>query len=726
MPIDSRPKYSKIPDKENTKEALDYTHKFYNNIPLPFVIIDQEYIIIEFNQQFIETFYYQRNEIIGKSIIDLVIPEDKIIFLNSIKKLNISENVFGIEFQMFKKDKSIVNVNFSAKISNKYTNTSLDIFCIIDVIPFRKVHENSHEVKKLELPSFLDYIGMHAWYLKDKETYGGANKTHADFFGYSKEYLENRNIHDFLPKEVSDKRIKDNIKVFCQKETIHVKEWATNKKGEKRLLRITKIPLINYEGKVEYIVCTALDVTDLKHAENTLKESQERIRCLFENSIDAIWASTKEGVIVEANQAAADMLGCDIKSLVGKNIIDFYVNPKDRLKFMEMVEKDNYVKNYEVKLKRENGSEIDCILSSTLWTNTFGEILGYIGIVHDITNLKIADKELINSKYFLQNTLDSLPDATFSIDLEGKIVSWNKKIEEMTGIKSQDMLGKGNHEYSLPFYRERRLALVDLILNAQEDLEMRYENLKKYRDVAEGEAIVFDSKGNKVIVWAKATALRDSNGNIIGAIESIRDITDIKLTESELNKVYIAIDQGPGIVVITDTIGNIEYVNQKFSEVTGYASNEVVGKNLRILKSNTTSLEFYLNFWDTLLSGSTWKGEFHNKKKNDESYWEYATISPVRNKKGEITNFIKVSEDITLKKKVEKQIDENIEYFAHLIDHIRNPLSILSGFIQIKVEEEETRKRLLRQIERIEEIMRTLDKGWMDTEDTKIFLKKYK
>ena len=85
-----------------------------------------------------------------------------------------------------------------------------------------------------------------------------------------------------------------------------------------------------------------------------------------------------------------------------------------------------------------------------------------------------------------------------------------------------------------------------------------------------------------------------------------------------------------------------------------------------------------------------------------------------------------MSEDITLKKKVEKQIDENIEYFAHLIDHIRNPLSILSGFIQIKVEEEETRKRLLRQIERIEEIMRTLDKGWMDTEDTKIFLKKHK
>ena len=78
-----------------------------------------------------------------------------------------------------------------------------------------------------------------------------------------------------------------------------------------------------------------------------------------------------------------------------------------------------------------------------------------------------------------------------------------------------------------------------------------------------------------------------------------------------------------------------------------------------------------------------------------------------------------------MKKKVKKQIDENIEYFAHLIDHIRNPLAILSGFIQVKVEEGKTKERLLRQVDRIEEIIKMLDKGWMDTEDTKRFLKKY-
>ncbi|MFA5559019.1 MAG: PAS domain S-box protein, partial [Methanofastidiosum sp.] len=172
--------------------------------------------------------------------------------------------------------------------------------------------------------------------------------------------------------------------------------------------------------------------------------------------------------------------------------------------------------------------------------------------------------------------------------------------------------------------------------------------------------------------------------------------------------------------------GNIEYANPKFVEVTGYSAKDVLGENLRIMKSNFLSSELYTSLWDTISSGYTWKGEFHNKKKDGTCYWEYATIFPVRNEKGEITNYIKVSEDISMKKRAKKQLDENLEYFAHLVDQIRNPLAILSGLAQIEIQNENTRVRILRQVARIEELIKKLDQGWMDTEDTRIFLKKYR
>ncbi|MCC7572249.1 MAG: PAS domain S-box protein [Candidatus Methanofastidiosum sp.] len=725
MAPDLKSKYSALADKGNSIEVLDYLYELYDSIPMPSVIITQDYIIDEVSQQFLDTFGYERNEVMGENFLEFISPDNKDLFLNSVKKLETFDSIFGVEFQIIKKDKSKIDVCFSARIGNKYGEDAPDIFCILEDISYRREYERSLEIKNLEMSLLLDNIEMHVWYLKDNQTYGMVNKAHADFLGHSKEYLDNRNLKDFLSKDIAETCIKSNDEVFSQKKTLQTEEWAPDTRGNKRLLKITKTPLLNSQGDVEYVVCIGSDITDMKKSEEKLKESQQRIRCLFEGSMDAIWASKLDGTIVEANQAAADMLGCDLKELIGSNINNFYVNPKDREQFRQEVEKNKSLKDYGIKLKRKDGNEIDCVFSSSIWTNSNGELLGYIGIVHDVTNIIKTNNELVDSKYLLQNIIDYLPDATFSVDNEGKVISWNKKIEEMTGIKSEDIIGKGDYEYTIPFYGERRPGLVDLILNSQKEFDIRYDNLRREGDTIEGEAKVFNSSGEIINVWAKATTLRDVSGNIIGAIESIRDITEAKLIEDDLKKVYMAIEQGPGIVVITDIEGNIEYANPKFVEVTGYTAKDVLGENLRIMKSNFLPSEFYTSLWDTISSGSTWKGEFHNRKKDGEYYWEYATISPIRNEKGEITNYIKVSEDITMKKRVKKQIDENIEYFAHLIDHIRNPLAILSGFVQVKVEEGDTKERLLRQVDRIEEIIKMLDQGWMDTEDTKRFLKKY-
>jgi PAS domain S-box-containing protein len=136
---------------------------------------------------------------------------------------------------------------------------------------------------------------------------------------------------------------------------------------------------------------------------------------------------------------------------------------------------------------------------------------------------------------------------------------------------------------------------------------------------------------------------------------------ELQQREAELKKHSLAIEQSPAIVVITDLEGTIEYVNPAFTRVTGYSREEAIGQNPRILKSGRHSREFYEALWGTITSGRVWSGEFSNKRKNGTLYWETTTISPIRNKVGEITHFVAVKEDITDRKKMETEMLQNLE-----------------------------------------------------------------
>ncbi|HEY6837980.1 MAG TPA: response regulator, partial [Geobacteraceae bacterium] len=126
--------------------------------------------------------------------------------------------------------------------------------------------------------------------------------------------------------------------------------------------------------------------------------------------------------------------------------------------------------------------------------------------------------------------------------------------------------------------------------------------------------------------------------------------------EAALRKFSLAVEQSPLSIVITDSSGTIEFVNPKFTQMTGYEPAEVVGRNTRILKSGETPPETYENLWSTITSGNVWEGEFHNRKKTGELFWEAATISPLKNSEGIITHFIALKEDITAQKKLEQQL----------------------------------------------------------------------
>ncbi|HYR05091.1 MAG TPA: ATP-binding protein, partial [Gallionella sp.] len=160
------------------------------------------------------------------------------------------------------------------------------------------------------------------------------------------------------------------------------------------------------------------------------------------------------------------------------------------------------------------------------------------------------------------------------------------------------------------------------------------------------------------------------------------DITERKHAEDELRKLFRAIEQSPVSVVITDADGRIEYVNAKFSEVTGYAVHEVLGRNPRILQSGLTPIEVYQTMWQTILGGLQWRGKLQNRKKNGELFWEEIHISAIRDGEGRTTNFVAVKEDITERMKVERMKSEFISTVSH---ELRTPLTSIRGALALIV-----------------------------------------
>ena len=153
-------------------------------------------------------------------------------------------------------------------------------------------------------------------------------------------------------------------------------------------------------------------------------------------------------------------------------------------------------------------------------------------------------------------------------------------------------------------------------------------------------------------------------------IVAVRDISGRRLAEDKMRQLSHALEQSPAAVVITDTQGNMEYVNRKFTELTGYSAAEALGENPRLLKSGEMSEEVYRTMWHTIRQGGTWTGEFHNRKKSGELYWEAACISPMLDETGKPTHYVAVKEDMTEHRRASEQLRESEERFRQLAENI--------------------------------------------------------
>jgi two-component system cell cycle sensor histidine kinase/response regulator CckA len=263
-------------------------------------------------------------------------------------------------------------------------------------------------------------------------------------------------------------------------------------------------------------------------------------------------------------------------------------------------------------------------------------------------------KQLAGSQARFNAIVENSSDAVVIFAADGKVIFGSPATCTILGYNLADFVGHDAAEFLTPegaeYFRER---LADSLRRPKEPIHV----------VAQ----IRHKDGSCRLCEGTMVNLLDEPG-VEGIINFYRDITDELRNKALVDWLRLAVDQGPAAVIMTDSDGHIEYVNQKFTTDTGYTSDEAVGKKTSILSSGRTSPEQYAKLWATIKSGNPYRGEIENRRKNGEFYWSYVQISPVKDTTGAIAHFLGVQTDISAQKESGRALQESMERFQKLSD----------------------------------------------------------
>jgi two-component system cell cycle sensor histidine kinase/response regulator CckA len=558
-----------VTERKHAEEALYRSAERYHIITNSgidgFVTIDQGGHLRDMNEAFCRITGYSRDELLTMSVPDIeTIDSSEDIRERTQRVMATGSDRF--ESRLRRKDGCIIDV----EINITYWHQSALLLVFIHDITERKRAEETLKMFQFTVDQSSNIV---LWLTHD----GGfeyVNDQACRSLGYTREELMGLKLWDIdpvFPKEQwfadwerYQKNRQGGTEIF---ETMHRRKDGTLFPVDLRAQHL-------WFGDREVHVGVLQDITDRKRAEERLKESEEQYRTLVDNIQDVLYRCDLNGDLVFITPSGARLLGySSVESMIGLNLAkDFFYRPEDRVDLLEALNAKGEITNYEVTLKhRESGRPIIITSNTHFYRDREGNIIGNEGIFHDITERKHAEEALRESEKRLSEIIDFLPDATFAVDRERKIIAWNRAIEEMTGVKSEDMLGRGDHEYAVPFYGIRRSVLIDLAFQPDQETETKYHYVKREGDFLVAETML-SLLGRQRITWAKVSRLYDSSGDISGAIEIVRDITEQREAEQEQARLKEQFFQSQKMETVGLLAGGIAHdFNNLLTPVIGYS-----------------------------------------------------------------------------------------------------------------------------------------------------------
>ncbi len=568
-------------------------------------------------------------------------------------------------------------------------------------------------------------------FLKDENSvYLSCNENYSRDLKIRPDEIMGKIDYDFYPKELAKKYRADDKRIMESGKTEDIEERYIQD-GKEVIVHTVKTPIKDEKGKIVAILGIFWDITERKHADDELKkyrerleelveertaelrnaneqlqreiterkqaekalrESERRYRTLFEGSRDAIYITSREGEILDANHFMLDLFSYSREEMLGLNARKAYVYSEDRIKFQQEIERNGFVRDYEMKLRKKDGTEMDCLLTADVRHADDGSILGYQGIIRDITELKQIVNELQTEKQRFQTLSENAPFGMVMIDKDGTFRYMNPKFRELFGYDLNDVPDGRTwfrKAYPDPTYRH------NVISTWVNDLDSSNRGEKRPRTFT-----VTCKDGTKKII--NFTPVQLETGENLMACEDIteRKQAEEALRESEEKYRSILENIQDGYIEV-DLAGNFTFVNGVVCRRLGYSREELIGMNNRQYTDETTAKKAYQLYNRVYRTGEPVRNFEEEVIRKDGTRWIYElSVSLIRNPEGKPIGFQGISRDITERKRAEKEMaalqeqlreSQKMEAIGRLAGGIahdfNNLLTVIKGYSQLSLME---------------------------------------
>lgn len=596
---------------QRANSALNFMQKLMDAIPAPVFYKDAECVYLGCNKPFEQYLGLPAEQIIGKGVYDIAPPDLAEKYDKCDRELLNNPGTQAYEASVVYADGSRHHVVFNkATFDNADGKVAGLIGVMLDVTERKQAEEKLIRSEQ----NFRSIIEASPVPLAINDEQGNitfVNRAFVQTVGYTLDDIST--LAEWWPRAYPDPLYRQML----------IDKWQENMAWAQQTgnpMPAVEVDVTCKDGSVRTFICSTsamreafsgthlvflYDITDRKQAEMLLQQSEKGFRKLSNEQQIILNASSvgialvKNRKIVWANPAHCMIFGYEADTTYNVDTMELYAD----LESYEILGDRAYsiiasggIYSEEVMMKKQDGTPIWCSLVGQAVSHENVEE-GSIWIVQDITERKRTEEQraelevqLISQTMLQQRIIDLLPDATFAIDSEHRVIAWNKAMAEMTGISEAEMLGKGDYVYAIPFYGESRPLLIDMIGVKMETVLELYSDVKVRGNSLVSERIV-QMEGNDGTRhhWFSAAPLLDQEGHIIGAIESLRDVTEFRQAEEERELLRDQLLQSQKMEAVGQLAGGVAHdFNNMLGVIIGYAE-------LALMKMEP-SQPFYNNF----------------------------------------------------------------------------------------------------------------------------------
>jgi len=564
-------------------------------------------------------------------------PNDRDRVLKTVYRCHVEKKPFAEEYRMIAKNGSVVWFRDEAVIVKDEKNQPLFLQGVMLDITRHKQAEK--EIRKFKTISDKAGHGVAIADLQGNLVY--VNDSFAQMHQYRADELIGKNLSIFHNEEQMEsvKQLNDQLK---QKGNYLAEEVWHKKRDNTVFPTLMSATLIRNEcGEPLFLTCTATDITKRKKAEEALQESELRYRTLFEILPVGIGLSTVDGRIIDTNSTFQRMIGYSIEEARQINVLDTYYNPAERPLLLKQLQKDGFVRDFEVQLKRKDGTIFLARLNVT--TMEMRDETVSVTVARDVTEHRRMERALAESEGKYRTLVECARDSIYTVDERGVLLFANKIGAETLGYQPEDLAGK---------------TLWDIF--PKEIADRQAANVRKVIETEQGANSISVTEIRNKPRWYSVIIepLKDDHGRITTAMIIARDIDDMKRAEEEIHKLSSAVEQSIDGVVISDLETRLLYVNDSYARMHGYAPEEMVGMKVTdlykagayenaCLQINTQGAWIYGKACHQINTRGAWRCEVEHIRKDGSTFPTYLSATLLKDDKGDDIGHITVCRDMT-------------------------------------------------------------------------------